>query len=59
MHNSLNAANLNEVLDKVLTDLLLVPLGDVLDDDLGLLQTSVAQEPPGTFRNEPPVTEKQ
>ena len=59
MHISLNAANLNEVLDKVLTDLLLVPLGDVLDDDLGLLQTSVAQEPSRTFRNEPPVTEKQ
>jgi len=44
------------MLDEILTDLLLVPLGDVLDDDLSLLQSAVAQKPARTFRNDPPVT---
>lgn len=49
-------SHLDEMLDKIFANLLLVPLGDILDDDLGLFQSAVAQKPARTLGDEPPVT---
>ena len=46
-------------MDKVRPDLLLVPLGNVLNDFLGLFYATVTQQPARTFWQEEPVTEKE
>jgi hypothetical protein len=53
---SIVPTHFDEVLDKVLADFFLVPLGNVLDDDLSLFESAVAQEPAGALGHEPPVT---
>ena len=46
---------LNKLPDEVLRYLLLVPFGDVLDDDLGFIDPAVAQQPARALGDNPPV----
>ncbi len=45
-----------EIPNKVRSDLLLVPLCDVLDDHFSLLQSAIAEQPSGTLGYKPPIT---
>ena len=50
-----NFPHLYELSDEVLRYLLLVPFGDVLDDDLGFIDPAVAQQPARAVGDNRPV----